>query len=72
MPHAARELYRSTNGDRWSLILDDALDAPQILHEPNQASGGQSSRIDIGDFLIRDAHGPQHAELLRLIGSLVE
>jgi hypothetical protein len=70
--HAARELYRSANGDRWSLVLDDALDSPQILHEPNQASGGQASRIDIGDFLIRDAHGPQHAELLRLIGSLVE
>jgi hypothetical protein len=72
MPHAARELYRSANGDRWALVLDDALDRPQILHEPNQASGGQASRIDIGDFLIRDAHGPQHAELLRLIGSLVE
>jgi hypothetical protein len=72
MPQAARELYRSANGDRWSLVLDDAVGRPQVLHEPNRASGGQASRIEIGDFLIRDAHGPQHAELLCLIGSLIE
>ena len=29
------------------------------------------SRIQIGDFLTQDAHGPQHTELLRLIGTLV-
>jgi hypothetical protein len=40
---------------------------PQILHEPNMASGGQAMRIEVGDFLVREAHGPQHAELLRLI-----
>jgi hypothetical protein len=72
MPQAARELYRSSNGDRWALILDEALGKPQVLHEPNQASGGQASRVEIGDFLVRDAHGPQHAELLRLIGTLVK
>jgi hypothetical protein len=72
MPQAARDLYKSANGDRWSLVLDDAVGRPQVLHEPNRASGGQASRIEIGDFLIRDADGPQHAELLRLIGSLAE
>jgi hypothetical protein len=72
MPQAAREMYRSANGDRWSLVLDDVTGRPQVLHEPNRASGGQASQNEIGDFLVRDAHGPQHAELLRLIGSLVE
>jgi hypothetical protein len=72
MPQVARELYRSANGDRWSLVLDNAVGRPQVLHEPNRASGGQASRIEIGDFLIRDAHSPQHAELLCLIASLVE
>jgi hypothetical protein len=66
------ELYRSANGDRWSLVLNDTVDNPQVFHEPNRASGRQASRMEIGDFLIRDAHGPQHAELLRLIGTLVE
>jgi hypothetical protein len=71
MHPAARELYRSANGDRWSLIRDDQSDKVLILHEPNIASGGRPSRTEIGDFLVRDAHGPQHAELLRLIGTLV-
>jgi hypothetical protein len=44
----------------------------EVLHEPNQASGGRASRSSIGDFLSRDANGPQHAELLRLIGTLVD
>jgi hypothetical protein len=71
MPNSMRELYRSSNGDRWSLIQDDQSDRVLILHEPNAASGGRPSRLEVGDFLVRDAHGPQHAELLRLIGTLV-
>jgi hypothetical protein len=69
MLQTARELYRSANGDRWSLIRDDGK--VLVLHEPNVASGGRPSRLEVGDFLVRDAHGPQHAELLRLIGTLV-
>jgi hypothetical protein len=70
MAQRIRELYRSANGDRWSLIRDDGK--VQVLHEPNAASGGRPSRLEVGDFLVRDAHGPQHAELLRLIGTLVD
>ncbi len=72
MSQVSRDLYRSANGDRWALVMDDANGRPQVLHEPNRASGGRTSRIEVGDFLTRDAHGPQHAELLRLIGTLVE
>jgi hypothetical protein len=72
MPQTTRELYRSANGDSWILVRDVLSDTPHILHEPNRASGGRSSRIEIGDFLTRDANGPQHAELLRLIGLLAE
>jgi hypothetical protein len=71
MPNPRRELYRSSNGDRWSLIRDDQSGQVLILHEPNAASGGRPSRLEVGDFLVRDAHGPQHAELLRLIGTLI-
>jgi hypothetical protein len=70
MQQPTRELYRSANGDRWSLIRDDSK--VLVLHEPNVASGGRSSRLEVGDFLVRDAHGPQHAELLRLIATLVD
>jgi hypothetical protein len=72
MPQIGRVLYRSANGDNWSLVRDDASGVPLVLHEPNQSSGGRPSRLGVGDFLSRDANGPQHAELLRLIGTLVD
>ena len=67
-----RELYRSPNGDRWSLARD--LDSGRVFvkHEPNLSSGGRASDIEVGDFLVRGGHGPEHQELLRLIGTLVE
>jgi hypothetical protein len=37
-----------------------------------EVSSPCAQQIEIGDFLIRGAHGSQHAELLRLIGTLVE
>jgi hypothetical protein len=46
MPPPTRELYRSTNGDRWSLIRDDGK--AQVLHQPNAASGGRPSRLEVG------------------------
>ena len=54
MAQPIRELYRSANGDRWSLIRDDGK--VQVLHEPNAASGGRPSRLAVSDFLVRDAH----------------
>jgi hypothetical protein len=72
MTQRARDLYRSSNGDRWSLVRD--LDSGRVFirHEPNMSSGGQTSETAVGDFLVCDAHGPEHAELLRLIGTLVD
>jgi hypothetical protein len=43
-----------------------------IMHEPNAPSGGRTSCIEIAEFLQRGGHGPEHKELLRLIGTLVE
>jgi len=42
-----------------------------IKHEPNAASGGDISLIEVGEFLVQKSHGPQHGELLRLIGTLI-
>jgi hypothetical protein len=66
-----RELYRSPNGDAWLLARDPANHKAFIIHEPNNASGGQSARIEIGEFLRTGADGPEHQGLLRLIGTLV-
>lgn len=67
-----RELYRSANGDRWHLARDPASGHVFIRHEPNLPSGGRASDIEIGAFLAAGGQGPEHQELLRLIGTLVE
>jgi hypothetical protein len=43
-----------------------------IVHEPNVPSGGRASHIEIGAFLAAGGRGPEHQELLRLIGTLVD
>ena len=68
----ARELYRSANGDRWSLVREPGSGRVFVRHEPNAPSGGRTSDIGVGDFLVRGGHGPERQELLRLIGTLVE
>ena len=67
-----REIYASPNGDRWFLAQDTAADYAYILHYPNKASGGRPTEIDIGPFLMTAGRGPEHQELLRLIGTLAE
>jgi uncharacterized peroxidase-related enzyme len=70
MPVEVKELYRSANGDRWCLVRDPGSGRVLVRHEPNAPSGGRARDIEIGDFLARGGHGPEHAELLRLIGTL--
>jgi hypothetical protein len=67
-----RLIYGSPNGDRWYLVRDVGSGRMFVRHEPNVPSGGRSSNISIGEFLVQDGHGPEHQELLRLIGTLVE
>jgi hypothetical protein len=66
-----REIYRSANGDRWSLARDADSGRVFVRHEPNLPSGGQAADIEIGAFLIAAGNGPEKQELLRLIGTLV-
>ena len=70
MAHA-RELYRSPNGDRWDLVREPASGRLLVRHRPNAPSGGRASEVEVGEFLARGGRGPEHAELLRLIGTLV-
>jgi hypothetical protein len=72
MPVEARELYRSANGDRWLLVRDPGSGRVSVRHEPNAPTGGRASDTEVGDFLLRGGDGPEHRELLRLIGTLVE
>lgn len=68
----ARTLYQSSNGDRWRLARDVESGRVFIQHEANLAAGGRITEIEVGAFLGTGARGPEHQELLRLIGGLVE
>ena len=70
MPDEGKELNRSPNGDRWLLVREALSDRVLVRHEPNLASGGKASVIEVGEFLSR-GHGPEQQALLRLIGGLV-
>jgi len=67
-----RELYSSSNGDRWFLVRDADSGDVFVRHEPNAPSGGRASDIDIGLFLNRQPRNPEALALLKLIGTLVE
>jgi hypothetical protein len=67
-----RELYSSPNGNRWYLARDVDSARVFIRHEPNLPSGGTTADLDVGAFLRRGGQGPEHQELVRLIGRLVE
>ena len=73
MSYQSGELYRSApNGDQWSLVQDTESGRVFIEHKPNVSSGGQTSQMEIGDFLAHGAHGREHRAHLHLIATLVE
>jgi hypothetical protein len=65
-----RELYSSSNGDRWHLCRSTSGKV-FVLHQANIPAGGRISQIELGDFLAR-GHGPEQQALVQMIGSLVE
>jgi hypothetical protein len=65
-----RELYSSSNGDRWYLCRKTSGKI-FVLHQANIPAGGRVSQIELGDFLARGC-GPEQQALLQMIGSLIE
>ena len=67
-----RELYRSPNGDAWFLGREPQSGHALVIHQPNAASAGRLTHIELGEFLNKLPKGPEHQALLRLIGTLVD
>jgi len=67
-----RLIFSSPNGDDWFLAYDAVSERPFVQHRANAASGGHVTESDIGDFLGRGPHNPEHMALLRLIGTLAD
>jgi hypothetical protein len=66
-----RELYHSSNGDRWRLARDPYTGQVFVRHQANLPSDGHVADIGVAVFLSQ-GKGPEHQELLRLIGTLVD
>ena len=67
-----RELYRSPNGDAWYLGREPQTGQAFVIHQPNAASAGRMTHIELGEFLTKHTKAPEHQALLRLIGTLVD
>jgi hypothetical protein len=70
-PIAQRLIYQSSSGDAWYLARNGASDV-FVRHVPNQPSGGSVSEISVASFLTQSGSGPEHQQLLRLIGTLAD
>ncbi|HVT29843.1 MAG TPA: hypothetical protein VHE81_17630 [Lacipirellulaceae bacterium] len=63
-------IHASSNGDRWYLARDSADPARwKVRHQPNRASGGRATIVDIREFLA-EGQGPQHEALQRHLQQL--
>ena len=59
--------YESSNGDTWSLTLDPSTSVRSVIHRPTAPSGGKLSEVEIGNFLTKEANGPEHQALRSLL-----
>lgn len=71
MSFEAVSLYRSPNGDHWSLMRDRESGYRFVRHEANPSSGGHVTDIALGDFLSMGGSGPEFAALHHLLDAEV-
>jgi hypothetical protein len=57
------DLYCSSNGDRWRLVVDSEAGTSIIRHKPNLSSGGQTTETTVAEFLARSGASPQYVAL---------
>jgi hypothetical protein len=67
-----RELYASSSGDRWDLVVDASSGHTFVRHTANQPSGGNVVDMALPIFLSLDSGGPEHQALSGLIRTLAE
>lgn len=70
MTQNSRDIYNSSNGDRWTLMRIG--ERVVVRHRANEPSGGAITDVELLDFLRAGGLGPEKQGLLRLIGTLVD
>jgi hypothetical protein len=56
-------IYRSANGDCWSLMTDRVSGRKFVRHEANPSSGGHLTDTDVEGFLAIGGSGPEFVAL---------
>jgi hypothetical protein len=67
-----QHVYRSSNGDHWSLMTDTSSGRKFVRHEANQSSGGHLTDTDVEGFLEVGGSGPEFAALRQLLGQTTD
>ena len=62
-------LYRSGNGDCWSLMTDASSGRRFVRHEANPSSGGHLTDTDVEAFLAIHGSGPEFVALREMLGT---
>jgi hypothetical protein len=70
MSNPSRAFYTSSNGDRWLVVRVGERGEIFVRHEPNGASGGQPSEVDIETFMARGPGSPEGKALIDLLDQL--
>jgi hypothetical protein len=52
-------LYRTENGDIWTLVHDLETGRTTVRHQPNLASGGYASEVGLDAFLTSSGDSPE-------------
>jgi hypothetical protein len=67
MAIAAREIYASSNGDRWFVGADSETGRVFVKHAANIPSGGHTTFFDIEAFLNGPPDSPEHQALIQRV-----
>ena len=67
-----REIYASSNGDRWHLRRDPETGHTLVRHTANEPSGGTVVDTSLPVFLSLGRDGPEHQALWAMISTLCD
>ena len=69
-PGDMHDIYRSSNGDTWQLVREGGSKSSMVRHTANPSSGGNVTDLSVEQFLAVNGHGPEHAALRVLLGTI--
>jgi hypothetical protein len=61
------DVYHSSNGDRWQLLIDPSTQQTLVRHVPKASSGGAATEMPADDFLRIDGPGPEFDAIRRAL-----